>query len=351
MEKLGQIFCDYGPIPRLLLEEFNPTATDAGWEEALLAYESGLDCKIVELLRSDPYVLFSERHAHDDSHSVVLLRPDPAQMKGGYCVSRHQVRSIISAYIGRKIGFLSVGGYSQQAWQMYNFLLGTALTKSSAGWIFEGRVHACLRLGGTFKIRSLETSHDVLHFGIKMGEKTFGGLKSLGELCGDRKGSHKVKEEIFNRYLRPEKCNLASIDSLCISKATAESDIARVFLFQITVGAEHAVKASGLREVFESLPARARERTPCIVFVVPEGANVFKKQAVTPVNETPPEAAWEQYVLSISDAQLWSLPEGTEKKRSFSDPNSALKLPKRTVTADQVNRSKEEVEPMGSGEI
>ena len=49
-------------------------------------------------------------------------------------------------------------------------------------------------------------------------------------------------------------------------------------------------------------------------------------------------------MLSISDAQLWSLPEGTEKKRSFSDPNSALKLPKRTATEDQVNRSKEEVD-------
>ena len=291
MEKLRQNFCNYGPIPRLLLEEFKPTDTDTEWEEALLAYESGLDCKIVELLRSDPYVLFSERHAHDDSHSVVLLRADPVQMKGDYCVSRHQVRSIISAHIGRKIGFLSVEGHSQQAQQMYNFLLGTAFTKSSAGWIFEGRVHACLRRGGLFKIRSLETSCDWLHLDIETGEKTFGNLKALNELCRERRGSPKVKEEILNCYLRPERCNLASIDSLCISKTTAESDIAQVFLFQITVGAEHGVKASGLREVFESLPARARERTPCIVFIVPEGANVFKKQAVTPVNETPPEAA------------------------------------------------------------
>ena len=73
---------------------------------------------------------------------------------------------------------------------------------------------------------------------------------------------------------------------------------------QITVGAEHSAKASELSEVFENLPAGARERTPCIVFVVPEGANVFKKQAVIPVNTTPPEAAWTQYVFSISDAQL-----------------------------------------------
>ena len=62
-------------------------------------------------------------------------------------------------------------------------------------------------------------------------------------------------------------------------------------MLQITVGAEHAVKASGLKEVFEDLPARARERTPCIVFVVPERTHSFKKQAVTPVNENHPEAA------------------------------------------------------------
>ena len=163
METLGHIFCNYGPIPRLLLEEFYPIATDTEWEEALLAYESGLDCKIVERLRSDPYVLFSEKHGHNDIPSVVLLRPDPAKMKGGYCVSRHQVRSIIT-HIDRKIGFLSVEGHSQQARQMHNFLLGTAFTKSSAGWIFDGRVHACLRRGGIFKTRSLETSRDVLYF-------------------------------------------------------------------------------------------------------------------------------------------------------------------------------------------
>ena len=110
-------------------------------------------------------------------------------MKGDYCVSRHQVRSINTAHIDRNIGFLSVEGHSQQARQMYNFLLGTAFTKPSAGWIVEGRVHACLRRGGTFKIRSLETSRDVLYFGIKMGEKTFGSLKSLGELCRATKGS------------------------------------------------------------------------------------------------------------------------------------------------------------------
>ena len=120
-----------------------------------------------------------------------------------------------------------------------------------------------------------------------------GDLKALSELCRERRGSPKVNEEILNCYLRPERYNLASLDSLCISKTTAKNDTARVFLLQITVGAEHAVKASGLKEVFENLPARARERTPCIG---------FKKQAVTPVNENHPEAAWEQYVLGISDS-------------------------------------------------
>ena len=86
--------------------------------------------------------------------------------------------------------------------------------------------------------------------------------------------------------------------------------------------------------------------------VVPESINGLKKQAVTPVNENPPETAWEQYVLSISDAQLRFLPEGTEQKRSVRDPNSALKLSlsKRTATANQVNRPKE-VGQMSSGEI
>ena len=161
LEKLRQIFCDYGPIPCLLLEKFEPTVTDTEREKELGTYESGLDWKIVELLRSDPNVLFSERHALDDSHSVVLPRTDPTQMNEDYCISRHPVRSIISAHIGRNIGFLSVEGYSQQARQMYNFLLGTAVTKSSAGWTFERRVHACL-WRGHISVSKLAKKHSAI---------------------------------------------------------------------------------------------------------------------------------------------------------------------------------------------
>ena len=85
LEKLCQVFCDYGPIPRHLLEKFKPTIADTEREGELRAYESGLDWKTTELLRNDPSVLFSVRHAFGDSHNIVLLRSGPTQ---GITVSR-----------------------------------------------------------------------------------------------------------------------------------------------------------------------------------------------------------------------------------------------------------------------
>ena len=335
--KLHQIFCDYGPTPRLLLERLNPARTDIDPVAELDCYETKVHEKIIQLLRTDPNVAFTERYTSDDSHCVVLLRADPERMKIGYHISRHPVRCIISAHIGRKIGMLSAEGFSQQAQQMYNFLLGTDVTRSSAGWIFEGRVHACLRRGGIFDIKCLEAGGGgPLRFGTKVNELTFSSLGALNKLTREKKGSPEVNREIFGRYLRPERCNLTSIDSLCISETTAESGISQVFLFQITVGTEHAVKASGLKEVREHLPAHAQDRMPCIVFIVPESTCDFKKQAVTPVKENHPEAAWRQYVLKITDAKLWFLSK--EQKRSVSDSNSAmtLQVPKRRMTVGEM---------------
>lgn len=95
-----------------------------------------------------------------------------------------------------------------------------------------------------------------------------------------------MNPQILNRYLRPQRCNLASIDSLCLSVTSAEGKITpQVFFLKITVGAEHLVKAFGLKAVCKHLPAYAQIRPPRIVFVVPEGPDKFKIQPVTPVDE------------------------------------------------------------------
>ncbi|KAF8542738.1 hypothetical protein BDD12DRAFT_333106 [Trichophaea hybrida] len=271
--------------------------------------------------------MFSDRYTHDDSYSIVLLKADPRGMKADYHLSRIPLRSIISAYIGRKIGSLVAERYSKQAQEMYNFLLGNALTKSAAGWIFEGRVHACLRRGGGFDIRCLRTG-DVPHITLKISEITFGNLKALSELMRYGKGIRNVNPQILNRYLRLERCSLASID--CLSVTSAEGNITpQVFFLHTTVGVEHPVKASGLKAVCEHLPVYAQIRPPWIVFVMPEGPNEFKVQSVTPVDEDHPEAAWMQYALTMSGAELWCLPEKTVlQKRSVSEPNYALQIPK-----------------------
>jgi len=188
LEQLHQISCDYGPTPRLLLERLNPTRTDTDLGEELQTYEAKLEEKIIDLLRNDSTIMFLDRYTHDDSYSIVLLKADPRRMKVDYHLSRTPLRSIISAYIGRKIGSRATERYSKQAQETYNFLLGNALTKPAAGWIFEGRVHACFRRGGGFDIRCLRTGH-VSHITLKIGEITFGSIKALSELTRDEKGS------------------------------------------------------------------------------------------------------------------------------------------------------------------
>ena len=55
--KLHQIFCDYGPTPRLLLELLNPARIDIDLVAEFDSYEIELHEKIIQLLRTDVNVV------------------------------------------------------------------------------------------------------------------------------------------------------------------------------------------------------------------------------------------------------------------------------------------------------
>jgi hypothetical protein len=190
--------------------------------------------------------------------------------------------------------------------------LGTARAKGTAGWVFEMRIHPILQEGGSFICSPLDSAApgrpSPLRIRLKKGEKTFTSAEGLGQLVRTKANAQSVNTALYDIYLQPDKCNFTSADSLAICKAP--NGHIKIVFFQITVSQNHAVKAKGLDNVLEHLPADAKKVSPVIVFIVPKSELTrFKRQKIDQggsVINNHPAQKWHQYVLSFDDDKLWA---------------------------------------------
>jgi hypothetical protein len=110
---------------------------------------------------------------------------------------------------------------------------------------------------------------------------------------------------MYNVYLTPERCNLESIDALTIIQ-DAQTRQPRLLCFQITVGAKHAVKAAGLKALWQKIPASVKKLQPALVFFVPaETADSFSAQRIE--GHDPQDQECSQYTLPMDGEQLWGV--------------------------------------------
>jgi hypothetical protein len=219
------------------------------------------------------------------------------------------VLRIATKYIGHLIGEAHGARASREAKNLYDWSLGTAMTKGTAGWVFEMRIHPILQEGVSFSCSPLDSAAPGLRICLEKGEKTFTSAEGLGQLVRLKPNARHVKPALCNIYLQPEKCNFTSIDSLAICRGS-KNHITKIVFFQITVSQTHAVKAKGLDNVLEHLPADAKKEAPVIVFIVPESELTgFKRQTIdlggSVINKHPAEK-WHRYVLSFDDDKLWA---------------------------------------------
>ena len=313
--KLCTCFGNYGPIPRLLLEELLPpeeyateevgdaTGEDGSPLERLItAYKLVLNQKILELLRLEPDIALSaKQYGVNSSHAIVMIRP--RKMKRYNYVSDLPAFDIATSYIGQKIASATVDNSLNAARKMYEFLLGQAETKTSAGWIFEGRMHILFQRHGPFKATKLGGSKTIAIDISHKPCKDFSNLSELGSMLRKGPGSPSIDPANIGVYFKPQHCNFCAVDSFAITTDAKTNKLVLV-LFQMTVSTSHPVKAHGLASIWEGMPAELKKTPARLVFVVPvDAANKFSKQTTVP--STPNFDKWEQYVLPVSAENLW----------------------------------------------
>jgi hypothetical protein len=212
----------------------------------------------------------------NDSHTILLMTYTTTDTEYKNLAPAPFLR-IATKYIGHLIGEAH-GTRASRAKILFDWSLG-----SSAGWVFEMRIHPILQEGGSFSCSPLDSAapglppSSPLRICLKKGEKTFTSAEGLSQLV-----------------------RLSS---------DPNNQIIKIVFFQITVSRNHPVKAKGLDYVLQHLPADAKKEAPVIVFIVPESKQTgFKRQKIglegSGVNQHPAEN-WHQYVLSFDDATLW----------------------------------------------
>jgi hypothetical protein len=75
----------------------------------------------------------------------------PCKIEGYEYVSDVWVFDLATSHIGNRIGAATVDAALKGAQMMYEFLLGQDETKTSAGCVFESRMHRVFQRGGRFE--------------------------------------------------------------------------------------------------------------------------------------------------------------------------------------------------------
>jgi hypothetical protein len=188
---------------------------------------------------------------------------------------------------------------------MYEFLLSQAETKTSAGWIFEGRMHILFQRHGPFKATKLGGSKTITLDISHKPCKDFSKVSELGSMLRKESGSPSIDPANIGVYFK-QHCNFCAVGSFAITTLAATKEPVLV-LFQMTVSTSHPVKAHGLASIWAEIPAELKRTPPILVFVLPVGAaNKFSRQTiVSSGTNTPNFDKWEQYVLPVSAETLW----------------------------------------------
>ena len=315
-DTLFTLFDLYGPIPRLLFETLLPPFAYDGLtvsgvvKRRMDEYGDLLHGKIVEAVKLDPNIALSTEYGVNCSHTIYTMRP--WKIDDYKYVSDRPAYGFATADIGRRIAEATIAISLKDAQRLYDFLLGQGATKTSAGWVFEARMHQIFQRGGRF-VATKQGGRATITIDIRScGD--FSQVSGVGDLLRERPGSQRIKKKaIIGRYFKPQRCNLPSVDSFAVTECAAAGGKVLV-LFQMTVSTEHPVKAEGLASLWAVIPQALRRAPPILVFVVPaDVASTFasKRQSISgSANQTsasnPPDfETWKQYVLPVSDKTLW----------------------------------------------
>jgi hypothetical protein len=201
-DTLFRLFDNYGASPRLLFENLLPPddstdsvqdgrgVDDEKLQQRIAMYDDRLNGKILAALKLDPHIaLAKEEYGIGCSHTIFTMRP--CRMQQYKYVSIRPVYGLASPEIGRRIGQATTAISLNDARRMYEFLLQQGETKTSAGWIFEARMHLVFQRGGRFKATKLGGSATITIAISAERWQVFSNVSDLGGLLRKRLGRQK----------------------------------------------------------------------------------------------------------------------------------------------------------------
>jgi hypothetical protein len=180
-DTLFTLFESYGPIPRLLFDDLLPPdqyrtgEVDEGLHSRIEKYDRLLQGKILAAVTLDPYAVLYTEYGVYCSNTIYTMRP--WKMKCYKFVSLRPVFGLATANIGRRIAEATIAISPKDAQRLYEFLLLAGETKTSAGWIFEARMHQIFQRGGPFKATKLGGSTTIT---IDIDRKSCRDFSSIG---------------------------------------------------------------------------------------------------------------------------------------------------------------------------
>lgn len=229
-DALFTLYGNYGPIPHLLFDRLHPPAkyrtgmvedgtgkVDDRLQHRIEIYDHSLQAKVIEALKLDPVdALSKEEYGVNGKHTIFTVRP--YKMKQYEYVSVRPVYGLPAPGISGRIRAATIDISANDVRRLYDFFLRQRASKTSAGWIFEGRMDLVFQRGGRFKATKLGGSTAITIQILPKRCEVFSKASELGNLLRKDPRSPSISPHIFGVYFKPPQCSFCSLNSFTISK-------------------------------------------------------------------------------------------------------------------------------------
>ena len=208
--------------------------------------------------------IFRDPGSFQPSHYIVTIQPSPTNRgrTQNKIVSRRVFEILWEKHIYSRINVMQ---------DFHDLFVASPITATSAGWVFELRMHQLLRKARTvqlFPIRGHRADVNFIYQDYTASKKKIDptDLQLVDSEEHDIAKGAKLK---MGHYYRPKAVNFPAIDSLLLIHPLGEPSPI-LLMFQVTLNKKtHDAKLSGLRKIDElDLPSDVRKY---YIAVTPEG--------------------------------------------------------------------------------
>ena len=240
-----------------LHKEFGASLRDASiFAEKPSEYERCLNNKALEVNADHLPHIFREPGSYPLSHFIITTRPDPANRAWGLreVASRRVFEMLWGRHLKNRLDLMSV---------FYNLFRYHTIGATSAGWVFEFRMHQVLTKPRTIQLLRMHghvARVNYIYETPTTPDRTTLHLAASTEVSLDEVEGTETQLEP-NKYYRPDAKKFPTIDSLLLISPPSGDSTHILLMLQVTHNwDEHGVNPIGLEKVKRlNLPPNTRK--------------------------------------------------------------------------------------------